>query len=294
MAIEIRAAATGPLKQINVSAPNGAVIGIVGESGSGVKELLQAAGGRYLGPVDRLDFSSVPVLALDHTLAFCDALEQAGAAARIEMLRRAGSTILLASHDMELLRLLADEVWWIDRGELRSKGDPLEVLDAYREHIAVRRREEGRQNSVALAAAIRRGDGRAEILAIETLGEDDRPAIVVRSGERMTIRVRVKFHAAVEDPVVGIMIRTRIGSEVYGTNTELERLRLGPVSAGQTVAVAYRFACHLCPQEYAITAASHDPNGVWHDWMEDALAFSVTDSRYTAGVANLRAQASVE
>jgi len=48
------------------------------------------------------------------------------------------------------------------------------------------------------------------------------------------------------------------------------------------------------PQEYAITAASHDPDGVWHDWMEDAVAFSVADDRYTAGVANLRAEAEFE
>jgi len=33
---------------------------------------------------------------------------------------------------------------------------------------------------------------------------------------------------------------------------------------------------------------------VWHDWLEDAVAFSVTDSRYTAGVANLRAVVEVE
>jgi lipopolysaccharide transport system ATP-binding protein len=47
--------------------------------------------------------------------------------------------------------------------------------------------------------------------------------------------------------------------------------------------------CDLCPQEYTLTAASHDPDGVWHDWIEDAVAFTVADSRYTAGVANLRA-----
>ena len=46
--------------------------------------------------------------------------------------------------------------------------------------------------------------------------------------------------------------------------------------------------------DYTLTAASHDADGVWHDWMEDALAFSVVDSRYTAGVANLRARVSLE
>ena len=43
-----------------------------------------------------------------------------------------------------------------------------------------------------------------------------------------------------------------------------------------------------------MTAASHDPDGLWHDWMEDAVAFSVSDSRYTAGVANLKAQVDSE
>jgi Wzt C-terminal domain len=45
----------------------------------------------------------------------------------------------------------------------------------------------------------------------------------------------------------------------------------------------------LCPGEYTLTAASHDPDGTAHDWIDNALAFVVTDSRYTAGVANLRA-----
>ena len=90
------------------------------------------------------------------------------------------------------------------------------------------------------------------------------------------------------------MIRTRIGLNVYGTNTELEQLKLGPVKAGDGVRVTYRFPCDLCPGEYTVTAASHDPDGLWHDWMDDAVAFSVTDSRYTAGVANLKAQVEAE
>jgi len=102
----------------------------------------------------------------------------------------------------------------------------------------------------------------------------------------------VRYEEPAEDPVVGVMIRTRIGFEVYGTNTELEKLTLGPVQAGDTLEVKFQFKVDLCPTEFTLTAASHDPDGVWHDWLEDALAFAVTDSRYTAGVANLRAKVS--
>jgi hypothetical protein len=101
--------------------------------------------------------------------------------------------------------------------------------------------------------------------------------------------VVVRFAEAVDDPVVGIMVRTRIGMEVYGTNTELEKVKVGPCVAGEVREVTFAFNCDLCPQAYTLTAASHDPNGVWHDWLEDAIAFTVSDTRYTAGVANLRA-----
>ncbi len=304
MAIHFREAASAPLQQVTVSAPDGALIGVIGEDSSGTRQLLRLATGldtpvsgevrfdtaaRYLAPLDPLQLSPVSTLALDHSLACCDALVRARAITGIERLRKSGATVLLASHDLALLEQNADEIWWIHDGRLAAKGDPREVSARYQQHIAQRQRAWGESVSAPLAPSLRRGDGRAQIVAIDTLGANGQPTLVIQSGESMTVRVTVRFQGAVESPVIGIMIRTRIGSEVYGTNTELERYALGPMQPGETIRIAFQFSCQLCPQEYTITAASHDPNGVWHDWMEDALAFSVADSRYTAGVANLRA-----
>ena len=47
------------------------------------------------------------------------------------------------------------------------------------------------------------------------------------SGEPVTVRVRSRFHRRVTDPMVGILIRTRIGMDVYGTNTRIEQIELG-------------------------------------------------------------------
>jgi lipopolysaccharide transport system ATP-binding protein len=309
MAIHFRDAALAPLQQVTVSAPDGALIGVIGEDSSGVHQLLRLAAGleapqsgsveitpeaRYLGRLDDLQFGSPATLApatlaIDHSFAAVDALRRAQALLDLDRLRRAGASILLASHDLDLLEQTADEIWWIDAGQLKAKGDPREVAAEYRRHIAARLRAWGQSAQAPLPPSLRRGDGRADILSIQTLDAHSHPSLVIQSGEPMSVRVTVKFQSEVPDPVVGIMIRTRIGSEVYGTNTELERLPLGPVAAGETLAVDFRFPCQLCPQEYTVTAASHDPNGVWHDWMEDALAFAVADNRYTAGVANLRA-----
>lgn len=257
--------------------PQGAVIGLIGDSG--VTELLRAAGGRFSGPLDIPDFSPGPLICLAYSLDLRDDIARAQAEIRFEELRRAGTAVMLASRHASVLQPVADEIWWIHEGQVRQKGDPRVVLAAYTRYAMERLRS---ADPPHVAPSLRRGDGRAELLSIDAPG-------TVMSGSEMEVRITVLFHAPVADPVVGMMIRTRIGMEVYGTNTELENVTLGPCAAGDRRVVIFRFACNLCPQTYTLTAASHDPDGVWHDWMEDAVAFQVADTRYTAGVANLKA-----
>lgn len=267
--------------------PAGAVIGLIGDSGSGVSDILQAAGGRFIGPGHELDLSPASLICIGYVLDLRDAFTRLRIETDFERLRRAGSTVLLASHDTDLLQRAADEVWWVDCGRVVAKGVAAETINAYRRQVAEKLRRSTAPS--ALDPALRRGDGRAELIELLTLDAAGLPTGAWASGEEAVIRVRVRFSAAVEDPVVGIMIRTRIGMEVYGTNTELEKVTLGPCAAGDVRTVEFRFICNLCPQYYTLTAASHDPDGTWHDWLEDAVAFTVTDLRYTAGVANLRA-----
>jgi len=293
-------ALTFRLADFEAAAPDGVVIGLIGENGAGKSRLLRLAAGvegpvggtveapptrRLLGPMDALDFSPVELLLLDNTLAGQDALARERAAIALERMRRAGTTTLLVSHEEALLVRLADEVWWVREGKLARRGDPGEVWKAYRFHIAQKLRA-----LPELAPAARSGDGRAVLESIELLGEDGWPTAVWRSGEMAVVRVTVRFRAAVENPVIGMLIRTRVGLNVYGTNTELEGVKAGPVGAGEARAVSFAFRCELCAGEYTLTAASHDPDGTRHDWMEDAVGFSVADCRYTAGVANLRAR----
>lgn len=308
MAIEFLQVAFPPLENLSVAAPDGAVIGIVGEDGSGTRSLLRLAAGlersasgevrvrgtaRLLGPCDAWEPGTADALLLDHALAERDALVRARAAIDIERLRRSGGTVLIVSHEDALLHELCDEIWWLHGGRLAAKGDPGETLDRYQRHIARQLRESG-DGVPALAPSLRRGDGRARVLGVETLDRQGRPTSVWQSGEEAAVRVTVRFTQPVADPVVGIMIRTRIGFEVYGTNTWLEELKLGPRDAGDSIAVTFAFPCPLCPQLYTVTAASHDPDGVWHDWLEDAVLVSVAGSRYTAGVVNLRARVTAE
>jgi lipopolysaccharide transport system ATP-binding protein len=309
MAVEFRNVHCPPLDGFSASAPDACVIGIIGERGSGKGALLKLAAGlqasevgdviapgtrRYIGPMDRLVLSPADLIAIEHSFALHDAIVRARGMVALERLRRGGATILLVSHEEPLLLTLSDVVWWVQEGRLAASGHPREVLDAYNRSVAEKFREWGETLSGNMNTSIRRGDGRADVLNIATLGSNGTPTTVWRSGEDVNVRVTVRYRAAIDDPVIGIMIRTRIGLEVYGTNTEAAQAHIGACHAGETVSVTFSFAADLCPQEYTITAASHDPDGTAHDWLDDAVAVSVTDERQTAGIANLRARVAID
>jgi lipopolysaccharide transport system ATP-binding protein len=308
MAIAFAGVSFPPLDNFTAAASDGAVIGLIGEDGSGADALLRLAAGaarpaagalqvrgpaRLLGPRDPWEPADAAALLLDHALAERDAVARARASLDIERLRRAGATVLFASHEEDLILALSDEIWWLDAGRLAARGDPREVLDRYHRHIA-RRLRDCIEEPGTLAPSFRRGDGRARLLSVETLDAAGRPTAVWQDGEQAAVRVTVRFEAPVADPVLGILIRDRIGFEVYGINTALAGLKVGPRQPGDALAVRFSFECRLCPQIYTLTAASHDPDGVWHDWIEDAVLVTVAGGRSPAGVADLRARVALD
>ena len=93
---------------------------------------------------------------------------------------------------------------------------------------------------------------------------------------------------------VAVLLSSHLLDRVQSVCDRVALFNMGKIALmGTVVELAFAFWCELCPQEYTLTVASHDPDGVWHDWLEDAVAFSVSDGRYTAGVANLRSQVSL-
>jgi lipopolysaccharide transport system ATP-binding protein len=275
---------------LGLVAPAGCIIGIIQE---GEPVELSAPGVPRLSSAVAMP-EQATTLILDHAFSALDAVAKALAVSHMVQQSRAGATFVLITHDEPLLESCADEIWWLRGEKLIARGVPVEVLERYRVHVAQALREAGRDHHAPIVPVLRAGDGRAALESIELLGSDSLTTTVWKSGEAVTIRVTVRFLGKVADPVIGILIRTRIGLNVYGTNTGLENIHFGPMQEGDTVRLTCRFGCELCPGDYTLTVASHDPDGVWHDWLEDAVAFSVSDDRYTAGVANLRARVGVE
>ena len=304
---------------VDLSIHDGVMVGVTGTDSSGKRTLLKLAAGLVEptdGTVEGSDSAKLPLASLQSSdpagiresidealeaepgvllvgpaFALTDPGYRSRSLARIHELRRQGSVVIIASHDLALLERHCDEVVVLGGGEVLDRGDPHAVLQNYRRRLI----DQGRAAAAPapLNPSSRHGDERAEVVELEIRDSNGSPTSLVQSGEEVSVRVMVRYRERVDQPVVGILIRNRVGVSVYGTNSELEKIDIDPCSAGDQLELLFTFACNLCPLEYTLTVASHDPDGVAHDWQEDASRFTVSDTRYTAGVANLQAQVSV-
>ena len=300
--------------------PGGIVVGITGAEPGELQLLIELAAGSISpdeGEIDRTSFflaaptfhsadieaieywidaalqSEAETIAIGPCLALTTPLYRTGVIGELNRLAKQGRLILLVSQDQRMLSERADEVLVVDEGSIVLRGEPLSTIYRYNEMIVDALREEADEAGL-LDEFPRHGDQRAELVGLDLLDAEGRSTAVVRSGEQVTVQATVRFAETVEDPVVGMLLRNRVGVSVYGTNTQLDGRSFGPMAAGEEATVRFTFNADLCPQEYTVTAASHDPDGTAHDWLEEALLFTVLDSRHTEGVANLRALVEVD
>jgi ABC-type molybdate transport system ATPase subunit len=228
------------------------------------------------------------ILIVDEALAVGDAVFANRCVRKFQELRERKTTVLFVSHDLGLVKQLSDRAILLYRGRIEAQGQPSDVINRYI-GLVLEKQDPGDQKDERIRSSFRHGDGASEILEVKLLNARGEPSLSVASGERITVRVRSRFHQARTDPMVGILIRTRIGMDVYGTNTRIERVHVGDLEAGDKLEVRFHLECWLTPQPYTLTVATQDADGSSHDWLDDAIAFEVVDARVAAGVANLRA-----
>src|ERR1700722_18247287 len=229
------------------------------------------------------------ILVVDEALAVGDAVFANRCVRKFEELRQRKITVLFVSHDLGLVKQLSDRAILLLNGRIEAQGAPSDVINRYI-GLVLEKQQARQTKEQRFAASYRHGDGSSEILGVELLNAAGQPVTSAARGEPVTVRVRSRFHQPQCDPMVGILIRTRIGMDVYGTNTRIERVHLGSYQAGAEVEGDFHFECWLTPQQYPLTVPTQNPDGTSHDWLDDVIAFDVVDARAAAGVANLRAK----
>lgn len=245
----------------------------------------------------RLAFSAAihidpEILIVDEALAVGDAIFSSRCIRKLEELRQRKVTVLLVSHDLGLVKRLSDRAAFMLGGKIVMEGTPKDAVNQYVGFVLDRERSANDRNHASAAgvtppSSFRHGDGTSRVLDVQLLNRAGDPCRVFRPGETLIVKVRAIFRERVSNPVVGILIRNRIGMDVFGTNTRLERIELGEFEPGEQLEIEFELDCLLSRQEYTLTVATQHSNGLSQDWLDDVVDFQVIDTKDVAGVLNL-------
>ena len=236
------------------------------------------------------------VLLVDESLAVGDVYFQQRCVRKLRQMREEGKTILLVSHDIAAVRNLCDSAIWLEQGRVKDRGAPDKVTSRYLAALTQRRdpyagemapeATELQSDAAGEAAGDlsvhtlpnvdeRWGNGHARVLGIRLIDQAGREPQTLFHGDLVTVRVSVRFDRRVESPLIGILMRNRLGEDISGSNTSVENLRLPPAEHGQIYTVDFHLRLPvLQPGHYYLTPAVANGthrDSVMCDFVENAL-----------------------
>lgn len=240
------------------------------------------------------------VLIVDEALSVGDAYFQHKSFARIREFRKAGTTLLIVSHDRQAIQNLCDRAILLANGKLALEGSPEEVMDFYSAMLAEKEQQTVRQERLE-SGQVRTisGTGEAGFADIALINEQGQRVEVVSVGAMVTLEVTVDIRADVPRLVLGFMIKDRMGQAMYGINTHRLNQPVENLKAGEQVVYRFRFPARLGKGNYSIALSlsrfdSHlDTNYEWRDF---ALVFHVINIKQAdfVGCAWLDSDVSIE
>jgi lipopolysaccharide transport system ATP-binding protein len=256
------------------------------------------------GMVVRLAFSVIAhvnadILIIDEALAVGDAFFVQKC---MRFLRRFmnGGTLLFVSHDSAAVLSLCRKAVWLERGRVACIGETKGVCDRYlhderdvttsSESLSVGK--ELSRSQVDHAPDIQNGSGLSprydesglsgnhqawieQLQFKDTLG---RAIHTVTKPERVTLIVYCATSVELKSPIVGFIVRDRLGQSLFGGNTCLVITdKSTAVEAGAQFVGTIEFIMPvLQPGEYALSVALADGTQlqhVQHHWIHDAFSF---------------------
>ena len=249
------------------------------------------------------------ILIVDETLSVGDAVFKHMGLQRMRELRDSGTTILFVSHSTGMVKNFCNQGVLLHQGSMISQGETAEVVDRYQALISSTeaQRKSATQNSEQPAgydidgeaedyedeagapsfksdpslerrsSNFRHGTGEACISNVELLDETGVQTEEVIQDSIITIRAHVEYRENLDGSVVSITIRNRAGLDVFSTNTQLEKTRIGKTSKGDRRVVDFSFEMPLQEGPYSVNAAVAHPKNrnLYMDWVDVAAVFRV-------------------
>ncbi|WP_127476935.1 ABC transporter ATP-binding protein [Sulfurivermis fontis] len=206
------------------------------------------------------------VLIIDEALSVGDAAFQRKCFRRIEGYQADGTTLLFVSHDIETVKKLCDRALFIKAGQVERFGIAREVCDEYEKFIfGGKRAADGTSletqavpqpitarydPSLVASCEMVYGNDKADIEMAWLEDMEGNRINVIDSGTPFRWCYRVKFNENVANPIFAMMIKTREGIALYGTDTTTLVSDFFAANSGESYEVAFTLDNVLAPGTY--------------------------------------------
>jgi lipopolysaccharide transport system ATP-binding protein len=264
------------------------------------------------------------ILVVDEALAVGDAVFVQRCMRFIRRFQENG-TLLFVSHDAATVINLCRSTIWLHQGRVRDMGQSKSVAEAYLQYT----RQEIYGDKVQLATIKSQSQPSVEKASTPAIGKE--PAIdysvqmkvidnieaargwktdtaeimevrldhvgegvpgVFQGGERVRMVIRAHAHQELDEPIIGFLVRDRLGQDLFGENT-LPYTKLNPirVPAASDFSAEFVFCLPMLPNgNYAVMASIANGSfveNIQHHWLHDALIINVVSSKVRWGLVGI-------
>lgn len=176
----------------------------------------------------RLAFSIViffqpDIVLIDEVFSVGDEAFQQKSFEKIISFKQRGATIILVTHDSNIIGQICDRVLVLSQGKMSFLGPAAEAVDHYRSLIKERSdlQQDNRfdQPEELDLESKRMGNKDVEIHTVRFVDQDGKSKAIFQSGEYFEAQIPYTFHKDNLSPVFGVAISTIYKLLIYGPNT---------------------------------------------------------------------------
>lgn len=270
------------------------------------------------------------ILIVDEALSVGDVFFQSKCYAKMEEIRKKGTTILMVTHDMGSIIKYCDKVVLLNKGKFLAEGSARDMVDLYKKILAGQFDETSMELSdfnsgvVEDLANIKKtkedipvqitnelmkakmtinpslteyGDGRASIMDFGIVDAKGSISNLLMKGEYFYIKEKIRFNSKVKSPIFTYTIKDKKGTELSGTNTMLEAAKVEEVGEGDIYEVSFKQKMTLQGGEYLLsmscTGFEEGDLQVYHR-LYDVASITVISNKNTVGIFDMESEVEIK
>ncbi|MBI1870355.1 MAG: ABC transporter ATP-binding protein [Chlamydiae bacterium] len=222
------------------------------------------------------------ILLIDEVLAVGDGTFRKKCLQKIADFQKAGKTLLIVSHDLEVVKKISDRVLLLDHGQFIELGRPQEVVDEY-VRLGLEKGEE---------PLMRKDWGNFEAQIEKVLFRNSSGGATDRFQSLSPMEVEIFYNAKkrINRPVFGFSIADQEGKICFGTNTQIKNLSI-PWIEGRGQVTLQMVSLPFIRGKYFFSFSIHsEDHKVSYHRQDHAYAIWIESQRQESGFVDIETQ----